>query len=112
MNDFRELKEPRPLNAAELQAIDDLKSSFKQNMKINFQTDNYFLTKYLRYRDWNVQAAYESIQNYYKIKVKIDKCTIWSNVFIFKTVFLLLCIFSATILKCTLIEAYPSTLIC
>lgn len=69
MNDFRELEEPRPLTEAEQQAIDDLKLMFEQNVKINFQTDNYFLTKYLRYRDWNVQDAYESIRNYYKIKV-------------------------------------------
>lgn len=69
MNDFRELKEPRPFNADEQRAIDELKQIFKQNIKINFQTDNYFLTKFLRYRDWNVQAAYESIQSYYKIKV-------------------------------------------
>lgn len=70
MNDFCELKEPLPFNADEQQAIDELKQLFKQNIKINFQTDNYFLTKFLRYRDWNVQAAYESIQNYYKIKVR------------------------------------------
>lgn len=69
MNDFRELKEPRTFTGTEQRAIDDLKLLFKQNTKIHFQTDNYFLTKYLRYRDWNVQAAYESIQNFYKIKV-------------------------------------------
>lgn len=69
MNDFRELREPRMLTAVEQRAIEDLKLLFKQNTKISFQTDNYFLTKYLRYRDWNVQAAYESIQNFYKIKV-------------------------------------------
>lgn len=69
MNNFREFEEPRPLTEAEQQAIDDLKLMFEQNVKINFQTDNYFLTKYLRYRDWNVQDAYESIRNYYKIKV-------------------------------------------
>lgn len=69
MNEFRELKEPRPFTGEEQQAIDNLKQMFTQNTKINFQTDNYFLTKFLRYRDWNVQAAYESIVNYYKIKV-------------------------------------------
>lgn len=69
MDEFRELNEPRPFNANEQQAIDHLKQMFKQNTDINFQTDNYFLTKFLRYRDWNVQAAYDSIKNYYKIKV-------------------------------------------
>lgn len=73
MDEFRELTEPRPFNAAEQQAIDHLKQMFKQNTDINFQTDNYFLTRFLRYRDWNVQAAYESIKNYYKIKVRPKK---------------------------------------
>lgn len=71
MDEFHELNEPRPFNAAEQQAIDHLKQMFKQNTDINFQTDNYFLTKFLRYRDWNVQIAYESIKNYYKIKVRL-----------------------------------------
>lgn len=67
--DFPELKEPRPFNAAEQRAIDELKQKFQQNTKINFQTDNYFLTKFLRYRDWDVETAYESIKTFYKIKV-------------------------------------------
>lgn len=70
MDEFDELEEPRPFNAAEQQAIDQLKQMFKQNTEINFQTDNYFLTKFLRYCDWNVKKSYESIKNYYKIKVK------------------------------------------
>lgn len=69
MDEFCELKEPWPLNAAEQQAIDELKQMFQQNTEIDFQTDQYFLTKFLRYRDWNVEATYESIKNYYKIKV-------------------------------------------
>lgn len=69
MGEFCEFKEPKPFTATEQQAIDQLKQMFKQNTDINFQTDNYFLTKFLRYRDWNVQATYESIKNYYKIKV-------------------------------------------
>lgn len=67
--EFRELEEPRPFTEAEQKAIDDLKLLFKQNTKINFQTDNYFLTKFLRYRDWNVEAAYKSIVTYYELKV-------------------------------------------
>lgn len=70
MNEFRDLQEPRPFSDAQQQAIDDLKLQFKQNSEINFQTDNYFLTKFLRYRDWNVDGAYKSIVNYYQLKVK------------------------------------------
>ena len=69
MHDFRELKEPRPFTEAEQKAIDELKLMFEQNTEINFQTDNYFLTKFLRYRDWNVGAAYKSIVSYYELKV-------------------------------------------
>lgn len=71
MLDFPELQEPRPFTEAEQQAIDDLKLLFKQNTKINFQTDNYFLTKFLRYRDWNAESAYKSIVHYYELKVII-----------------------------------------
>lgn len=70
MHEFRELEEPRPFTDAEQQAIDDLKLLFKQNTKINFQTDNYFLTRFLRYRDWNVSAAYKAIVTYYELKVE------------------------------------------
>lgn len=69
MSDFSELEEPRPFTESEQQAIDDLKLRFKQNTEIDFQTDNYFLTKFLRYRDWNVEAAYKSIVLYYELKV-------------------------------------------
>lgn len=72
MDEFCELKEPRPFNAAEQQAIDQLKQMFQQNTEIIFQTDNYFLTKFLRCRDWNVQATYEAIKHYYKIKVRLS----------------------------------------
>lgn len=75
MGEFCEFKEPKPFDASEQQAIDQLKQMFKQNTDINFQTDNYFLTKFLRYRDWDVQAAYESIKNYYKIKVIFNSLT-------------------------------------
>lgn len=70
MDTLCEFNEPKPFDAAEQQAIDHLKQMFKQTTDIHFQTDNYFLTRFLRYRDWNVQAAYESIKNYYKIKVR------------------------------------------
>lgn len=69
MFDFRDLEEPQPFTETEQRAIDDLKLMFKQNTEINFQTDNYFLTKFLRYRDWNVAATYKSIVTYYELKV-------------------------------------------
>lgn len=69
MFDFAELEEPRPFTESEQQAIDELKFKFEKNNEINFQTDNYFLTKFLRYRDWNVEAAYKSIVLYYELKV-------------------------------------------
>lgn len=70
MFDLNELEEPRPFTESEQQAIDDLKFKFQQNDgTINFQTDNYFLTKFLRYRDWNVEAAYKSIVLHYELKV-------------------------------------------
>lgn len=71
MLDFPDLQEPRPFTDAEQKAIDDLKEMFQKKPEINFQTDNYFLTKFLRYRDWNAQAAYDSIVHYYKLKVKL-----------------------------------------
>lgn len=70
MEECRELEETKPFSEAEQQAIDDLKQMFQQNHEINFQTDNYFLTKHLRFRDWNVQAAYDSIVLAYELKVK------------------------------------------
>lgn len=69
MFEYRELEEPQPFTDAEQKAIDDLKQLFNENTDINFQTDNFFLTKFLRYRDWNAQAAYESIVKYYELKV-------------------------------------------
>lgn len=69
MHEFPELEEPLPFTATEQKAIDDLKLLFKQNSEINFQTDQYFLTKFLRYRDWNAEQAYKSIVNYYELKV-------------------------------------------
>lgn len=71
MLDFPELEERRPFTDAEQQAIDDLKELFKNKSDINFQTDDYFLTKFLRYRDWNAKAAYDSVVLYYKLKVKM-----------------------------------------
>lgn len=76
MFDFPELEEPRPFTEIEQQAIDDLKLLFKQNTKINFQTDNYFLTKFLRYRDWNVETAYKSIVHHYELKVIINNIVV------------------------------------
>lgn len=66
---FCEFEEPRPFTDAQQNAIDDLRSMFKRDTEIRFQTDNYFLTKFLRYRDWNVEAAYKSIVKYYQLKV-------------------------------------------
>lgn len=69
MPEYRELEEPKPFTDAEQKAIDDLKLLFNKNTDINFQPDNFFLTKFLRYRDWNAPAAYESIVKYYELKV-------------------------------------------
>lgn len=60
MPGFCEFEEPRTFTDAQQ----------KRNTGIRFQTDNYFLTKFLRYRDWNVEAAYKSIVSYYQLELK------------------------------------------
>lgn len=69
MLEFRELEEPKPFTAAEQEALDDLKLLCCEHLHIDFQTDNYFLTKFLRFCDWSPQAAYEAIVNNYELKV-------------------------------------------
>lgn len=69
MLEFCELEEPQPFSPAEQQAIEDLKLLCRNHLHIDFQTDNFFFTKFLRYRDWSVQAAYEAIVNNYELKV-------------------------------------------
>lgn len=107
MDTFCGFKEPRPFNAAEQQAIDQLKQMFKPTTNIHFQTDNYFLTRFLRYRDWDVQAAYESIKNYYKIKVTTAVLVHEA----FSLSILLNCefIFSVIIRKCIYKKTYRNT---
>lgn len=69
MLDFHELEEPTPFTVAEQEAIDDLKLMCQEHLHIDFQTDDYFLTKFLRYCDWSVQAAYEAIVKSYEMRV-------------------------------------------
>lgn len=115
MDTFSDFKEPRPFNADEQQAIDHLKQMFKQTTDINFQTDNHFLTRFLRYRDWDAQAAYESIKNYYKIKVrtmisvKIHKIR---RQIITLEIIVSIFISSVIIHKCTYKKTYPNTWTC
>lgn len=69
MLEFRELEEPKPFTGAEQEALDDLKLLCSEHLHIDFQTDNYFLTKFLRFCDWSPQTAYEAIINNYELKV-------------------------------------------
>lgn len=69
MLEYYEQAEPTPFTDTEQQAIDDLKILCSKNTKIHFQTDNYFLTKFLRVCDWNAKAAYDAIVYFYELKV-------------------------------------------
>lgn len=69
MSSSRALVEPKPFTASEQNAIDELRDMCSDHPKIHFQTDNFFLTKYLRHSDWNVKAAYNAILNNYEMKV-------------------------------------------
>lgn len=70
MSDICELEEPQPFTASEQDAIDELRNMCSGHSKIHFQTETFFLTKYLRHSDWNVKAAYKAIINNYEMKVK------------------------------------------
>lgn len=71
MMELRDLVEPNPFTPAEQRAIDDLKMLCNQYPHIHFQKDNYFLTKFLRFCDWNAQKACEAILHFYTLKVRI-----------------------------------------
>lgn len=64
------LEEPKPFTAKEQQAIDDLKILCDQHSHIHFQTDNYFLTKFLRCHNWNAENAFTAILHFYDLKVR------------------------------------------
>lgn len=68
MSEFNELCEPKPFTVEEEGAIDELKRLFANRSDIEFQRDNYFLTKFLRFCDWNPQKAFEMIVTLYELK--------------------------------------------
>lgn len=80
MLEYYENAQP-PFTEDEKKAMDELRDLFALNPKINFQTDDYFLTKFLRVYDWNAQAAYDAIVFLYELKVielKIDEQRLFS----------------------------------
>lgn len=64
-------KEPKPFTKSEQQAIDGLKELCSQPSNIHFQLDNYFLTKFLRFRNWDAKDAFDAIVHFYTLKVSI-----------------------------------------
>lgn len=68
MPEFLELREPEPFTPEERAHIDDLKRLFATRSDISFQVDEYFLTKFLRFCDWNAEKAFASVVNYYELK--------------------------------------------
>lgn len=68
MPEFPELCEPKPFTVDEECAIEELKRLFVSRSDIEFQRDNYFLTKFLRFCDWNPQKAFEVIVTFYVLK--------------------------------------------
>lgn len=69
--DIPELCEPIPFTKEEENAIAELKELCKACPSIRIQTENYFLTKYLRYTNWNIKKAFEAICHYYQLKVSL-----------------------------------------
>lgn len=69
--DVAGFEEPKPFTEIEQQAIADLRELCSQNSTIHFQLDNYFLTKFLRSRNWNAKDAFDAIINFYTLKVSI-----------------------------------------
>lgn len=68
MSEFLELCEPKPFTSDEECAIEELKRLFSTRSDIEFQRDNYFLTKFLRFCDWTPQKAFETIVTFYELK--------------------------------------------
>lgn len=68
MSEFPELCEPKPFTVEEEAAIEELKRLFANRADIEFQRDNYFLTKFLRFCDWNPQQAFQMIVKFYELK--------------------------------------------
>lgn len=68
MPEFLELCEPRPFTVDEQEAIDGVKRLFATRKDILFQSDDYFLTKFLRFCDWNPEKAFACIVGFYELK--------------------------------------------
>lgn len=68
MPEFPELCEPKSFTVDEQAAIDELKCLFATRNDISFQRDDYFLTKFLRFCDWNAEKAFIYIVNFYELK--------------------------------------------
>lgn len=71
MVEISEFCEPKPFTLGEEASIDELRRLCRSHSDIHFQLDNYFLTKFLRFCDWNPPRAFESILTFYALKVKI-----------------------------------------
>lgn len=71
MFELPELVEPKPFTPDEENAIAELRELCKSCTSINIQTDNFFLTKYLRFADWNPAEAFQAICRHYELKVGI-----------------------------------------
>lgn len=68
MSEFPETCEPTPFTPEEERAIDELIRLFPKRPDIEFQRDNYFLTKFLRFCDWDPQKAFGMIITLYELK--------------------------------------------
>lgn len=64
-----DVSEPRPLTESEQCALDEIRRLMMDYTRIRFQTDQYFLTKYLRAADWSPQKAFDQMRRIYKLKV-------------------------------------------
>lgn len=68
MSEFPELCELKPFTTEEECAIEELKRLFGNRLDIEFQHDKYFLTKFLRFCDWNPKKAFQTIVTLYELK--------------------------------------------
>lgn len=69
MDQMKDTGEENPLTELEIAAINDIKKLMADYRKIHFQTDQYFLTKYLRAADWCAEKAFNRMRRIYKLKV-------------------------------------------
>lgn len=68
-----DVSEPHPLTESEQCALDEIRRLMMDYTRIRFQTDQYFLTKYLRAADWSPQKAFDQMRRIYKLKVWNEK---------------------------------------